>query len=404
MNLYVGLDWAREEHAVCVLDEGGEVVERQRVPHTRRGLAELGARLGRLAPAAQLPVAIERPDGPVVEALAAAGHPVVIVPPHVVKAARPRFSAARAKSDPGDARLLADLLRTEAHRFRTLVAPDVATAALQRLVRLRDDLVEERTGLANRLRTLLDDAWPGAGQIFSRVDSAIALDFLQRYPSPAAARGLGQARLAAFLVRHHYSGRRSAAELLERLREAPTTNPPALLDEATGDAVRALVAVLRSVQARIRDLEGAIRAALAAHLDGPIFSSFPRAGQVNAAQLLAEIGADRSRFPSDDALAAMAGAAPVTRASGKVHVVGFRWACDRRLRKALTTFADNSRHASPWAADIYRRARARGADHPHAIRILSRAWCRVIWRCWQERTPYDPARHGGAQKLRATAA
>lgn len=404
MNLYVGLDWAREEHAVCVLDDADGVVGRRRVPHTRAGLAELLAWLAEFVPAVELPVAIERPDGPAVEALAAAGHPVVIVPPHVVKAARPRFSAARAKSDAGDARLLADLLRTEAHRFRQRVTPDVATAALQRLVRLRDDLVEERTAFANRLRTLLDDAWPGGARIFARVDSAIALDFLERYPSPGAARRLGRARLAAFLTRQHYSGRRTPTELLARLREAPTTDPPALLDEATGDAVRALVAVLRTLQARIGDLEGAIRAALAAHVDGRIFASFPRAGQVNAAQLLAEIGADRSRYPSDDALAAMAGAAPVTRASGKVHVVGFRWACDRRLRKALTTFADNSRHASPWAADIYRRARARGADHAHAIRILSRAWCRIIWRCWQDRTPYDPARHGGLQRLRATAA
>ncbi len=402
MNRYAGVDWASEIHAVCVIDEAGEVRERLRIPHTRLGLAELVSRLARHAERpADLPVGIERGDGPLVEAMRAAGFTVIVVPPHVVKAARPRMGAARAKSDPGDARLLAELVRTDRARFRVLAPSDPETAALRRLVRTRDELVTERTRLANRLRGLLEDAWPGAAEIFARVDSPIALDFLERYPSPRAARALGEGRLAAFLVRHRYSGRRSATELLLRLRAAPLVDEPAVVDAATADAVGVLVACLRTILERLADLEGAIRAALAAHPDGAVFRSFPRAGEINAAQLLAEIGADRERFPTPDALASQGGAAPVTHASGKVHVVGFRWACDRNLRKALTTFADNSRHASPWAADIYRRAIGRGADHPHAIRILAKAWCRVIWRCWQERTPYDPSRHGGLRRLAA---
>ena len=397
---FAGLDWASERHAVCVVDEHGEVKERLVVPHTRLGLTELTDRLARHAeePAA-LPVGIERPDGPVVDALAAAGFSVVIVPPHVVKAARPRFSAARAKSDPGDARLLADLVRTDGGRFRRLRPSDAQTARLRRLVRARNELRDTRTMLGNQLRMLLEEAWPGAAELFARVDSPIALTFLERYPSPRAAHGLGEARLAAFLVRHHYLGRRSATELLTRLRAAPAVLEPAIVDEATADGVRSLVGCLRTVLTRLTDLEGAIRAALAAHPDGEIFRSLPRAGEVNAAQLLAGIGADRDRFPTADALAAQAGAAPVTRASGKVSVVGFRWACDRSLRNALTTFADNSRHASVWAEHVYHAARSRGADHPHAIRILAKAWTRVIWRCWQDRTPYDPTRHGGLQRL-----
>lgn len=400
MNRYAGVDWASEIHAVCVVDEGGEVRERLRIPHTRLGLAELVSRLARhVETPADLAVGIERGDGPLVEALRAAGFPVLVVPPHVVKAARPRLGAARAKSDPGDARLLAELVRTDRNRFRVLLPSDPETAALRRLVRARDELGAERTRLANRLRGLLEDAWPGAAEIFARVDSPIALDFLTRYPSPRTARALGEGRLAAFLVRHRYCGRRSAAELLERLRAAPLVSEPATVDAATADAVLALVACLRAILDRLADLEGAIRAALAAHPDGPLFRSFPRSGEINAAQLLAEIGADRERFPTPDALASQGGAAPVTRASGKAHVVGFRWACDHRLRQALTTFADNSRHASPWAFEVYRRARQRGADHPHAIRILTKAWCRVIWRCWQDRTPYDPSRHGGLNRL-----
>jgi len=147
--------------------------------------------------------------------------------------------------------------------------------------------------------------------------------------------------------------------------------------------------------------QAAIVAALEQHPDGPILQSFPRSGGVNAAQILAELGDDRTRFPTEDQLAAEAGVAPITRESGKHRAVSFRWACSKRLRHALTTFADNSRHASPWAKAIYTAARRRGCDHPHAIRILARAWVRVLWRCWQDRRPYDVTRHGAAQRLAA---
>jgi transposase len=127
--------------------------------------------------------------------------------------------------------------------------------------------------------------------------------------------------------------------------------------------------------------------------------SFPRAGQLCAGQILAELGEDRARYLTPDQLAADAGLAPVTRQSGKSRGVSFRWACNRRLRTALTCFADNSRHASTWAARIYTSARGRGCRHPHAIRILGRAWLRVLWRAWQDRKPYDPVLHGAAKAI-----
>ena len=121
--------------------------------------------------------------------------------------------------------------------------------------------------------------------------------------------------------------------------------------------------------------------------------------QVNAAQVLAEWGDCRQAYDGPDCVAALAGVTPVTRQSGKHRSVEFRWACNKRFRQAITTFADNSRHASPWAAKIYNDARANGKDHPHAIRILARAWIRVIWPCWVNGIPYDPARHGAAAAL-----
>lgn len=401
MAFFAGIDWASREHAVCVVDERGAVVARFTELHTAAGMADLVRRLRKLAAGGELRVAIERPSGVLVDTLVDAGLAVVPVHPNAVKAARPRYSAAQGKTDLGDAYLLADLLRTDGHRFRTLAPQSDETKALRGLVRLRDDLVGQRVALANQLRALLDEFWPGAAAIFADVDSPIALDFLERYPTPASAESLGEKRLAAFIARHAYSGRRSARELLDRLRSAPASAAGELEAEAKGECVRALTAVLRPLVARIATLTAAVEHAVEAHADGKIFTPLFRSGRVCAAQLVAEIGDDRARFVSADHLAAEGGVAPVTRESGKHRAVSFRWACNKRLRAALVTLADTTRHTSPWAARVYQDAVRRGCDHPHAIRVLARAWCRVIWQCWQKHTPYDPKSHRAARQLSA---
>jgi transposase len=163
--------------------------------------------------------------------------------------------------------------------------------------------------------------------------------------------------------------------------------------------VLATAGVLTALNAAVRNLDRSVAARLGKHPDGPVFTSLPRSGQVSAAQVLAEWGDCRQAYAGPDSVAALAGCTPVTKESGKHRAVHFRWACNKRFRAAITTFADNSRHASPWAAKIYHDARASGKDHPHAIRILARAWIRVIWRCWLDGVPYDPATHGAAAAL-----
>ena len=165
-----------------------------------------------------------------------------------------------------------------------------------------------------------------------------------------------------------------------------------------------LVAALAPIVTQISELTSEIRGAVRSHRDGQIFLSFFRDPKsvVTAAGLLAEIGDNRARYPNDAALAADGGQAPVAVESGKQRAACFRWACDKRLRAHLCVLADSTRHWHPWAADVYARARARGQDHPHAIRTLGRAWIRVLWRCWQNRDPYDPARHGNFNRLTAT--
>lgn len=402
-DVLVGIDWAQAEHAVCVLDAQGKIRAQWSVAHTAAGLAELCRRLERFGPPATIRVAIERPSGLLVDTLVAGGVGVVPIHPNVLKAARPRYRAAGGKSDPGDAYMLADLLRTDGHRFRRLCPPSDETRALRALVRTRDDLVATRVALANQLRALLESFWAGAAAIFADVDSPIALAFLARFPTPQRAARLGPKRLAAFLATHAYCGRRAPAELLARLTAAPPGCAGEQEAEAKGEAVLALVHVLTPLGTQLAQLTAAVEHAVGAHPDGPLVMSFPRAGRVNAAQILAELGEERARFPTEAQLAAEAGVAPVTYASGKQRGVSFRWACNKRLRQAVVCFADNSRHSSPWAADVYRRARARGCDHPHAVRILARAWLRIVWRCWSTRTPYDAAVHGGAKHLQPAA-
>lgn len=218
-----GIDWAAEAHEVCISEEG-RVNERFSVTHDERGLAELARRLERHG---VVRAAIERPDGILVERLLAAGLEVLAIHPNQVKAARARFAVAHGKSDRFDAYVLAELARTDAHRFRALVPDGEETKALRALTRAREDLVGVRVELANQLRAQLAAFWPGA-LIFAALDSPISLAFIERYPSPADAKGLGAGRMAAFLKRNSYSGRTDPAELVERLNAAPKGTAGAL--------------------------------------------------------------------------------------------------------------------------------------------------------------------------------
>jgi transposase len=400
MGATCGIDWASDWHDVHIADEHGELLVAEQFSHDERGISALIELLGSREVEC---CAIERPDGLLVGRLLAAGIVVLAIHPNQVKAARDRFRAAAGKNDRFDAFVLCELARTDRHRFPVLAPCGDETLALKALVRTREELVDARVALANQMRAQLQAFWAGAERIFADVDSPIALAFLERYPSPTDARGLGEKRLESFLARHGYCGRRPAAELLARLRSAPVAVVGELEQDARRAAVIGLLAALRPIVEQISQLTSQIAGAVRTHPDGAIFLALfrDRKSVVTAAGLLAEIGDNRARYPTDDALAADAGQAPVTIQSGKHSAATFRWACDKRLRKHMGTLADSTRHWHPWAHDVYQRARARGCDHPHAIRILGRAWSRVLWRCWQDHTPYDPTQHKALNKILA---
>lgn len=381
-----GVDWAKDDHAICIIEPDGEVLDRFGVDHTAAGLKSL---VRRLLAAGVGEVGIERGDGPVVEALLQAELTVLVIAPGQLKNLRSRYGSAGNKDDRFDAYVLADVVRTDRRRLTPLTRSTPATQALRSTVRARRDLVEHRVGLANQLRAHLQIVFPAAAGLFAAIDSQVSLGFIERFTTQTKADWLSPKRLGAWLSSVGYSGRVAPQVLHQQILDAPrgTTGHEA---DTYATTTLAFVAALRALTTQITALADSIAAQLDIHPDRHIVTSLPRSGMLRAA---------RGRFPTADSLACLAGVAPSTRQSGKVKAVTFRWSADSQLRDALCDFAGDSRHANPWAADLYNRARDRGHDHPHAVRILGRAWANIIWRCWQDGAPYNPERHNALQRI-----
>ena len=339
---------------MTVIDDAGNIVDRWAPEHTELGLEATLARLTRHGPPEQLPVAIERPSGLVVDRLLAAGHPVIPIHPNAFHAARPRWGAAAAGPIP-----------VTASSSPTTCAP-MGTW----LRRLRPWM--PRPGSCKRRRDCVTTMWPPRPRPATssarrwtptgpalpgllRLGSQIALAFWDAYPTPESAARLGQARLAGFCRRHSYRGGCSPAELLGRLRSAPAA-PVGLAPEVLAELVAAQVRLLRTLLATIAELDRALGAGLLGHAKAGLLALLPRIGEVSLAQVVAEVVAlIPTRASTVEHATAECGAAPVTKASGKSKAVTFRWAANTKARNALATFAGNSRHSSPWAAKVLRR-------------------------------------------------
>lgn len=391
VEVFVGLDWGEQHHQVHALDGGGGTLLSLRVSHDRSGLEHLRVALSSLGEGTVIGVAIERREGLLVDHLLAWGHPVYPVNPKVAARAREGYRAAPVKSDALDAFALADLLRRQVATWRPLRRPSAVHAELGALIRDRERFVVEHRRLQHQLRAVLETYYPAATKLFSGLDRAITLAFLRRYPAPAEAERLTAHRLARFLARQGYSGRTAPGILLERLRAYAGT-PSSGVDVARARAMLALVDLLEQVGRVLDDYETAIAGVLERHPDAPLFASFPGTGLITTATLLAEIGEDRSRFPSPGSLLAEAGLAPVTRQSGSSRRVGFRYAANHHLRAAWGQWMLTAIRISPWTREAYDAGRARGQSHSRAVRSVGARWGRILWRCWQDRTPYDPVR------------
>ena len=315
-----GVDWANADHAVAIAGHDGEQTGRFQVTHDAAGLRTL---IRKLLAAGVVEVGIERPDGPVVDALRQAGLIVYVIPPGQLKNLRSRYGSAGNKDDRFDAYVLADVVRTDRRRLRPLLLDTEPTTALRQTVRARRDLVAHRVAVANQLRAHLQIVFPGAVGLFADIDSQISLRFLDRFGTQDRADWLSPKRWAAWLSAAGYCGRTTPNTFHTRLTDAPhgASGPAA---ESAAAVTAAYTAVLRTLSTQIEALATRIAEQLDLHPDAPIFTSLPRSGRVRAARLLAEIGDARGRFPTPDSLASLAGVAPSTRQSGKTKAVSFR--------------------------------------------------------------------------------
>ncbi|MGE5693880.1 MAG: IS110 family transposase [Candidatus Sericytochromatia bacterium] len=387
-------------HQLCVVDSTGAQQVSRRITHDVAGLSALDAELARHTHS--MPIAIERAEGLLVEHLQSRGHAVFAVSPRIAARARERYKIAAVKDDRCDAFVLADTLRHEHLRWRPLSVASPLLAEIRALARDRDRLLETQQSVEHQLRMILEAYHPAPVRLFSSVDRQITLSFVLDYPTPAVAARVKTTRMAGFLARHHYPGRVPAQVLAERMRANLLTASPGTVAGKSFSA-QSYSRLLQLLHSQLADYDDAIAAAIAEHPDAPIFASFPGVGRVTTAVLLAEIGEDRRRYPRPEALLAEAGLAPVTRSSGRSRSVRFRYAANTRLRESAMWWAYNSIKESPWAAAGFRQARdQRGQRYHRALRGLAARWMRVLWRCWSDGVPYDPAKHASAAQLSPT--
>lgn len=388
--LFLGIDWGHRVLGVCLLDSQGKVLWRRLVSNRQAALDELITSVRGIAPPERVLVAIETPHGLVVDQLLEAGFSVVALPANILRGWRSRHGPAKGKDDLADAYMLADGLRTDHHRFHPLRPDSEATQVIRCLSGMRRTLVSKRLSARNELEALLRVQLPGVIGLFHDLTSPTSLAFLERFPTQERADWLSPARLAKWLTKQSYTGRKSPERLMDHLQEALRGTTGARADVQAGQ-VGHLVAQIRLLREQIGEVEKQLSEAVQKHEDAPLFASLPMTGDVLIAGLISVFGDDRDRFSDSDAVAGLNGVAPVTYASGRRRVVRYRRACHRTGRWVLTCFAGLSVRQSPWAQESYDAARARGMTHPKATRSLARKWVRILYSMWKNRTPYDPS-------------
>jgi transposase len=389
--IFVGIDWAEAHHDVCVLDHEGGVLIKGRVPDGVEGVSRLHAMVSEHAQEpGEVIVGIEIDRGLLVAALVGAGYHVYAVNPFAVSRYRDRHASSRGKSDPGDAKVLADLVRTDRRNHREISADTDLAEAIKILARTHQSLVWSRQRQLNQLRSTLREFYPGALQAFGRdLASPEACTILAIASTPERGRRLTPAQISRSL---RVSGRKRrltqrATEIREAMR-ASQLELPSVLVEAYGEAVRSLVALIDGLRQQIDRLEQELAARFEGHPDAEILRSLPGLGLVLGARVLAEFGDDPTRYADARARRCYAGSAPITRASGMRRVVLARVARNRRLADACYLWAFSALSASPGARAYYDARRARGATHHQALRALANRLVGVLHGCLKNRQLY----------------
>jgi len=394
MRLCVGDDWAEDHHDIEVMGEAGTVLARKRLPEGVAGIGQLHELIGRFLPAggdAEVQVGIETDRGPWVAALIAAGYTVFPVNPLQASRYRGRYGVSGAKSDGGDAHMLADVVRTDAHQLRPAAGDSAAAEAVKVLARTHKRLIWERAAVVLRLRAQLREYFPAAVAAFEDLDAPDALELLGKAPDPARAAKLTRAQVSAVLKR---AGRYKIAEradaILAALRSPQLGQPPALT-AAYAATVRSLIAVITTLNEQVNSLQGQVEAHFGQHPDAEIYLSQPGLGAITGARVLGEFGDDPCRYTSAKARRNYAGTSPITRASGKKKTVAARFVRNDRLIDALMIQAFAALRVSPGARAFYDAQRAKGLEHNDALRRLASRLVGILHGCLKTSTCYDEA-------------
>jgi Transposase/Transposase IS116/IS110/IS902 family len=395
VRLFVGDDWAEDHHDVEVMDEAGKVLAKKRVPEGVAGMAQLhgliGAHLGEDADEAEVTVGIETDRGPWVTALVAAGYRVFPVNPLQASRYRERHGVSGAKSDGGDAHMLADMVRTDSHQLREAAGDSPEAEAVKVTARMHKTMIWERTRAVQRLRHQLREYFPAALEAFEDLDAPDTLELLGKAPDPERARKLTRAQVSAALKR---ARRRNIADkataILAALRREHLGQPPAVTAAYAG-TVRSLIALIITLNEQVNVLDGQVREHFGRHPDAEVYLSQPGMGAVLGARVLGEFGDDPRRYRDGKARRNYAATSPITRASGKRKVVAARFVHNDRLADALNAQAFAALNASPGARVFYDQQRAKGLQHNDALRRLANRLVGILHGCLKTGTLYDEA-------------
>ena len=399
MRLFVGDDWAEDHHDLEVMSEAGKVLARRRLPEGVAGIAQLhalvGAHLGDDADGAEVIAGIETDRGPWVAALIAAGYLVCPVNPLQASRYRERHGVPRAKSDAGDAHMLAGMVRTDSRQLRPAAGDSPEAEAVKVLARTRKTLIWERTRAVQRLRHQLLGYFPAALEAFEDLDAPDTLELPGKAPEPARAARLTRAQVSAALKRARRRNIPDKATAILAALRGEHLGQPEVLTAAYAATVRSLIAVITTLNEQVKILQGQVGEHFGRHPDAEIILSQPGMGAVLGARVLAEFGDDPHRYADGKARRNYAAASPVTRASGKKKVVAARFIHNDRLVDALRAQAFTALNASPGARAFYDELRARGIEHNDALRRLASRLVGILHGCLKTRTLYDEAKAWG---------
>ena len=386
---YIGIDWADTKHDVCMQVAGCEQREFTCLPHQVNDIEQWALSLRRRF-GGPIAIALELAQGPIVYALQKYDFLVLFpINPSTLAKYREAFTPSRAKDDPTDAELALDLLLRHPERFRPLVPQSVELRALATLVEQRRGLVNDRVRITNRLRSTLKQYYPQVLEWFNRINTPLFCDFITRWPTLEQAKRARRSTLERFFRQHSMR----FAQVLENRYQAIKAASPLTRDVAVVAPHRLYTLVLAEqlqvILQAIRRYDEEIAQLAPQHPDYELFSALPGAGPSLAPRLLVAFGEQRERFTSAAEVQKYSGVAPVTERSGRKHWVHWRWQCSTFLRQTFVEWAAQTVNKSFWAGAYYRQQKAKGSSHQAAVRALAFKWIRILYRCWQTRTPYD---------------